>query len=259
MLKLVCSLSASSVLLLASVVANASPITIDSSTIRAVATDGVGGSVNNSDSSLAFGSRSLLAVDGTASSSTDSNWIDTGSGALFDFDLNHTRTGTYYSYAQTRESSLDFTANAATTYSVSGQYSVSDISSAGAVYSYVYLLDITAGGFLFEEYNFSTNTVNESFTVGIAGEGDTNNIFQGALTGNLIAGNQYRFYFNNYIHAYPTADGGGSATGCVTLSIGGAIGAGSCGNSVPEPMPLTLLGAGLAALGLRRLLLVKAA
>jgi hypothetical protein len=260
MLKLICSLTASSLLLLVSFAANASPITITSSYIDSYADDQIAGFVSDLDSSGLFGSRSLLAVDNGNSSATDINWVDTGSGALFDFDMNHTRTGALYSISQTLAQGLLFTANENTTYNITGQYTVDDVTSAGRSYSDVYLQNITSGNtILFRDYSYSDNTVDESFTVGIASEGDAVNIFAGSQAGNLIAGNQYRFYFSNYVQVYPTADGGSSATGCVTLSIGGATGAGSCGiSSVPEPMPLTLLGAGLAALGLRRRLLAKA-
>jgi MYXO-CTERM domain-containing protein len=259
MLKLICSLTASSLLLLVSFTANASPITITNSSIGSYARDGLVGGVYDVDTSVLFGSRSLLAVDGGSSSATDINWVDTGSGALFDFDMNHTRTGAHYSISESYASALYFTANENTTYNITGQYTVDDVTSAGRSYSDVFLQNITSGYTMFRDYSYSDNTVDESFTVGIASEGDMSNTFAGSQAGNLIAGNQYRFQFNNYVQAYPTADGGSSATGCVTLSIGGATGAGSCGSSsVPEPMPLTLLGAGLAALGLRRRLLAKA-
>jgi hypothetical protein len=142
---------------------------------------------------------------------------------------------------------------------LSGQFSVTDVTTSGSVYSFVYLRDVTNSTYLYRDLDQSVNTLNESFNVGIFGEGDYHNISLGSASGNLIAGNQYQFNFVHFIQAYPTADGGASATGCVTLSIGGATGAGSCGISVPEPMPLTLLGAGLAALGLRRRLRLKAA
>lgn len=257
MLKFICSLSASSALLLVSFAANASPITINSSLIRSdvVGTSGVD---LDTDTSLAYGARSLLAVSGASISTTDINWVDTGSGALLDFDFNHARTGAGHNYAQSFESTLVFTANENTTYSIGGQYSVDHVTSAGRSYSYARLWDVANSVYLFLDLNESRNTIDEIFTVGIGAEGDHQNQFIGNQIGNLIAGNQYRFFFNNFIQAQITPDGGASATGCVTLSIGGASGAGGCGSSVPEPMPLTLLGAGLAALGLRRRLRVKA-
>ena len=255
MLKFISSLCTASLLLLAALTANASPITITSSYIGVYAYDGIAGDVNDVDTSVAFGSRSILAVDGGNSSATDINWVDTGSGALLDFDMNHVRTGSYLSYSQSYQSVLNFTANVNTTYSISGEYSADDATTAGRTFSLVYLRNITAGNVdEFRDFEFSEQTVDESFTVGTAGEGDLNSAFTGSQFGNLIAGNEYSFYFSNFTQAFPSADGGASATGCVTLSIGGATGAGSCGAipSVPEPIPLTLLGAGIAVLGLRR-------
>ncbi len=260
MLRQLCTFTAGTVLLMASIAANASPITISSASIFAQTDDDSGSYGSDLDSSTAFGARSLLAVQGGHSSAIDINWEDTGSGALFDFDVNQARDGTLNGNANST-GTLRFTANVGTTFSVSGLYSADDVTSSGRVYSDVYLKNLTDGGaYLFRDYNQSLNTANESFTVGVAGEGDDDNSFIGSATGNLIAGNEYEFRFENLIQAYSGADGGASATGCVTLSIGAASGAGSCGiSSVPEPMPLTMLGAGLAVLGLRRKLLAKVA
>jgi len=183
----------------------------------------------------------------------------TGSCGLFDFDFNQSHDGALYSLAYNRDSAFNFTADSNTTYALSGQHSVTDVTTPGRVYSRVNLYDVTNSTYLFRDINQSDNTLNESFNVGIFGEGDYYDISLGSASGNLIAGNQYQFAFAHYIQATPTADGGAAATGCITLSICGATGAGSCGSSVPEPMPLTLLGAGLAALGLRRRLRLKAA
>lgn len=252
MSKFIFSLAASLGLMLAAFAVSASPITITSSYIGAYSYDGAAGDDNDVDTSVAFGARSLLAVDGGNSSSTNINWVDTGSGALLDYDMSHVRTGAYLSYSQSFQSTLTFTANVDTTYAISGQYDVDDVTTAGRALSYVYLQNLTTGsGYEFRDFEISDYTVDESFTMGVAGEGDTNSIFEGSQSGILIAGNEYKFYFSNLTQAFPSADGGASATGCVTLSIGGATG--GCGSSsVPEPMPLALLGAGLAVLGLRR-------
>ena len=258
MLRQLSTLAAGFSLLLASFAASASPIIINSSNIVSIANDAIGSGRTVEDTSTAFGSRSLLAIDGAANSSTNINWVDTGSGALFDFDMNHTRTGALNSFSQSYEAVLRFTAGANTTYSLTGDYSADDITSAGRIYSYVGLRNISTNSFLFRDLNDSRNTLDESFMIGIGGEGDYHNLFVGSQTGLLVAGDQYELFFQNVIQAISIADGGASATGCVTLSIGGATGAGSCGSSVPEPMPLTMLGAGLAALGLRRKFLTKA-
>ncbi len=80
------------------------------------------------------------------------------------------------------------------------------------------------------------------------------NVNTGSLTGNLAADTQYRFNFYAYIQEHPHGDDGATATGCVTLAIGGATGGGQCGisSSVPAPAPLALLGLGLALVGVAR-------
>jgi hypothetical protein len=231
--------------------ANASPITITSSNFYAISWDGISGSNVATDNSTTFGSRTVTATDGGSTSTTSINWTDTGTGALLDFNFDQTRTGAFNSYAQAHESSLYFTVNADTTYSLSGMFSATDVGSPGRVYSEVVLQD-TASGMLFQDFSQSLYTANETFTLGVAGDGDVSNTTNGSLTGALLAGHNYRFYFNEFIQAYPSADQGASATGCVTLSIGGATGAGSCGISVPAPAPLALFGLGLLALGIRR-------
>jgi hypothetical protein len=142
--------------------------------------------------------------------------------------------------------------NTDTTYSLSGMFSATDVGSPGRVYSNVLLYDQGAGTMLFQDWNDSYSTANESFILGVAGDGDVSNFTIGSLTGNLLAGHNYRLFFKDFIQAYPTADQGASATGCVTLAIGGATGGGSCGTSVPAPAPLALFGLGLLALGIRR-------
>ena len=89
--------------------------------------------------------------------------------------------------------------------------------------------------------------------LGVAGDGDFSNTTQGSLTGTLLAGHQYEFYFEDFIQAFPQTDFGATATGCITLSIGGATGGGACGvAAVPEPGSLALAGLALAGLGLAR-------
>jgi hypothetical protein len=88
MLRLICSLPVSSGLLLASFATIAAPITINSSNMQVSANYYSGASMVANDVSTAYGSRSLLAVEGAISSALDINWADTGSGGLFDFDFN---------------------------------------------------------------------------------------------------------------------------------------------------------------------------
>ncbi len=247
MLRIVCLFIAS----LITVAVHAAPITITSARFLINASDGVD-LVTEIDEGAGFGFRSLLGVDGASSSVTDFNIVDTGSGALLDLDMGHVRGGALNSIARTVVSTVGFTADAASSYSVSGLYSADNVSGIGRVFSQVSLRNLTTDTVLFTDYEESENTSDVDFIVGVGGEGDASSLLLGSATGFLVAGNEYEFVINNFIYADPIADGGASATGCVTLSIGGATGAGSCGISVPEPMPLTLLSFGLLALGLRR-------
>ena len=217
------------------IAASASPITINSSFLGNCVSDGISGGVCPTDSSTVYGQRVLTATDGGASATTWLNWIDTGTGALFDFDFTHTRTGALDSYSESFESILTFTVGSQnTTYAISGAYQVVDVGAPGSVYSAA-RLSSSSGGTLMYDSSQSRNTSNESFTLGIPSDGDYANVSSGSLTGTLLAGQTYQFFFDNYIYAYPEADSGASAKGCVTLSIGGATGAGACGAATAVP------------------------
>lgn len=226
--------------------ATAGPITIISSYVAAC-TSGSGCSV---DTSTSYGARTVSAAGVGTSSTTAINWLDTGSGALFDFDMRHSREGMVSSYAQSFASSVQFTVGPQnTTYAISGTYNASHPGSSGYVFQEAQLANVN--GFTpFYEYGYSTATINETLTLGALNDGESNAGF-GTLTGTLMAGHTYRFYFNSYIQAYPDPDNGATADGCVTLSIGGATGAGACGlpTAVPDAgSSALLLGPTLAAL-----------
>ena len=221
---------ASSAMLGLSAAASAAPVSIVSSYTRSC----VQGSCSN-DSSLLYGTRTTSEASGGSSSTTTSTWLDTGTGTLFDFDFDHSRSGAHFAHAQSLNYFLQFTVGADDiTYAISGKYSATDVGAPGTVYSYVYLVDSFLGTTQYVDFKYSTQTVNESFTLGAALDGDTENISDGMLTGTLRAGQTYQFYFDNYISVNGGTDAT-SATGCVTLSLGGATGAGSCGAAVAVP------------------------
>lgn len=227
----------------------AAPVTVNSSSLITQADNG--SSVDtNFDNITAFGTRTLSSTFGGSSSTIYTDWQDTGSGALFDFDFDQVRPGAWGSTALASQYGLQFTVGQSnTTYSLSGLYSVK--ASASNTYARTALLDLTTGIYLFEDTSQSFNTANESFGLGVVGDGDDNNYNTGSLTGTLLAGHRYSLAFSNYTQAYPFADEGATATGCLTLSLGGATGGGNCGR-IPEPGSLALAGLALAGLGLAR-------
>ncbi|HWA24846.1 MAG TPA: hypothetical protein VG734_04155 [Lacunisphaera sp.] len=153
------------------------------------------------------------------------------------------RSGNLYDYGRGYDAYMIFTAAGSATYSLSGAFGATDVSTAGYLFLYAELYDITASSYLTYTYQYSQSTLNESFVLGGAG-GDMGNGFYGALNGSLIGGHQYQWYYNVVSEAYPDSDGGAAATGFVRLDIGGgAPTAVSDGGTT-----LGLLG--LAALGL---------
>jgi len=226
----------------------AAPITITNSYVYTIVYDGVSSSYTDQDFSTAYGTRTMTSTYGGNSSTTDVNWQDTVSGALFDFDFAQVRTGAVSAYAYTQGYMAFTVGGNDTIYSLSGLYSMTG--SANRTYSNVNLVDRTANTFLFLDSGYSDNTANESFNLGTAGDGDINNTSWGSLTGALLAGRSYELTFVNYIQALPRTDGGATATGCLTFSIGGATGGGSCGVApVPLPAAAWLLLSGLGGLG----------
>ncbi|MEM0926495.1 MAG: PEP-CTERM sorting domain-containing protein [Planctomycetota bacterium] len=169
------------------------------------------------------------------------------SGSLTGTTLTHTnsmaRDGGQYDYAYAYDSSLYFTANANTTYDLSGLLEVDDISDvlAGRVVLHSYLRNTTTGQTLFNNYQESRSTIDEIFNLGET-TGDTSYSLSGSLTGNLVAGHQYQWYSYSLIHAYPDADDGATATGFVTLSLGD--GGPNAGSVVPEPTSLAMFAIG---------------
>lgn len=222
-------------------VAQASAISIYQSDKRTTAASGGAGQSDN-DNSITFGSVSLEAVKGTSVAGFESNRVDTGSGALLDHDIHLSYTGNELDAAEARDERLKFVALADTTYDLSGLFTVTDNSGPSRVDLFVNLRDLSTNTYLFFDRTESISTNSGSYVLGAAGDGDLSNNTFGNLTGSLISGHAYQLSFRYGIYGQSGSPQNSSATGCVTLSIGGATGAGTCGiNAASVPAPATPL------------------
>ena len=132
-----------------------------------------------------------------------------------------------------------FTVGTDTTYSISGSFNVTDVSTPGRVVTSVYSRDLTAAFTHADNQLSSLSTLNESFTWG-GSPGDNGAQYRivGSLNGNLIAGHEYILDWYGLFKADPDPDGGASAVGNFKFEIG-----------VPDSCPtVLLLGAGLLGL-----------
>lgn len=210
---------------------------------------GVGQSDN--DNSTTFGTVSLNAVNGSSNSAMDINWVDTGTGALFDHDINLAYNGNEFESTEARDEKLRFTISADTTYDLSGLFSVTDNNTPAYIDLHVSLRDLSTNSFLFLDRTVSASTGSGNYVLGNSSDGDSyNNVF-GNLSGALVGGHAYQLSFRYGLYGQAGSIQDSSATGCVTLSIGGATGAGDCGSSsvsVPAPASSMLLLIGLAGL-----------
>ncbi len=195
-------------------------------------------------------SQTLTSNSGKSSNTTNINYSGSANSAELSVSMQHSIDnsagiigGGCCDYAFTGNDSLYFTANSNSIYSISGFYDT--LSTAGTLTTLdVYLYNLTTGDMLFREMSHSEDIINESFVLDGVGEGNISNIISGSLTGNLIAGNNYKFYFHSYIQSRTGSNettAMASANGNVTLAI-----------STPEPSLLALMVIGLLAMGMIR-------
>jgi hypothetical protein len=197
-----------------------SALTIVDARFYATAWDGVGSADEQLFTSLAFpAGETILGAEGGNSASLAIGHAGSGDQATFSYAFDQLRQGAVDSLAQ-GGGQVKFTVGADTTYALSGNYAASHLGGAGQVYFASFLYDLTAGGFLYNAGQISTNTADESFTLGGAG-GDSYNGTTGASTGSLLAGHTYMFSMSASIQAYPGVDAGATAQGDFTLKIGG--------------------------------------
>ena len=145
-----------------------------------------------------------------------------------DVILTHQRPSSLYSFTQS--SGWDtFTVDVPSSYAISGTYSMSG---AGTISLAAYLYDSTADQYLFDNGQQSVKTAaspNQLFTLGsIAGD---DSYLDGSLTGSLVPGREYQFYYNAFIQNSPDDSGSASASGHISINV----------SAVPEPSTVTSL------------------
>jgi hypothetical protein len=233
------SLLAVSLAIASSVAASAAGISLNptgfTSSVRSVANDGLFPEAEDVlfPASTPF-SDSHGVAEGGSSSSSVYNFTDT----VLDIRFDHSREATEFSLGFS-QGTLYFTVDADVGYTLDGSYVANDLEGL-TVYQRAYLYDETDGLFLFAGLQQSRVTPNESFLLGLA-EGDFSNSVAGSLTGTLVTGHTYEFYYRSYINTFPTPGGApASANGFVRLIL------------TPEPSSAVLLAFGLAGLAARR-------
>jgi hypothetical protein len=176
-------------------------------------------------------------------SRTQIDYTGSGDNVSLQSTFSQRRSGSLSDYSR-GVSYVYFTVAANTTYDISGAYSALDVTSAGTVYLFSTLRDVTTATSLAYSQQISQTTANENFALGGSG-GDSTNGNSGSLSGALIAGHLYEWHYNAFIYASPDVDGGASATGFMRLDIGG----GAPSNTVPDTgQTLALLGLSVLAL-----------
>ena len=157
-------------------------------------------------------------------------------GTLFKIEFDQSRPGLGNSHALS-EGTIYFSVSGNDRYLLSGEYSAVDPDPRAFNFR-VSLRDLTTGEVLVESTQGSNSTPNESFVIGGIG-GDAVNTFSGSLTGPLLAGHQYQFWYEAQTYAHLTDDGA-TASGVIRFVV-------------PEPSSTLLFGlAGAISLNVRR-------
>lgn len=153
----------------------AMPVTVTGSTVDLYAKDIVENTTTDTNYVVPY-STTLNISSGNSSNATTINYASDAVSAIFDYDFSHSidnTTGDTSSadYVMTEVNRLYFTANGDSTYTIDGYYSMSGPSGTAVILN-TFMFDHTAGKYLFSDYSSSRSTANESFTLGVANDGD---------------------------------------------------------------------------------------
>lgn len=185
---------------------------------------------------------SMIGGPGETYSKNSVNWSVDGAQTILSFDISHKTTGvpvisdnTFNSWAATEAviQPLNFTADVDATYELSGFYNVTIVSTSYIGYQqFVILVDVTdvtgEKVLFFENSGVQETFIDESVSSALGDE-----VIQGSLTGNLIAGHTYDLIFSYNISQFFLPNDPWSAVGNLTLEIE-AI------DSIPEPTSLAI-------------------
>jgi hypothetical protein len=177
------------------------------------------------------------SIDGGASSQSTYGHSNDG----FDITFNHSRTGTKFAEGRSW-GYIYFSVDQNVSYSAAGAYSAVDPS--GLLINLTgWLYDLDTGSYVFKSAQVSSATPNESFVLGGAGGDGAGNVVQvGSLTGMLLAGHEYQFWYDAYIQAWPSSGTAATSLGSISLDF----------TAIPEPSTGLLFGLGLIGMAATR-------
>lgn len=177
-------------------------------------------------------------VDTGRSASITTNYGEPNANTvILEWRTSHAHGGVDWTYVFSN-SVTRFTADQnSLTYAIDGAWKIDGVAGPPTIAQRTYLVDLTAGSGLFDSYQVSRYSLNVDLAVD--GGGDHVSIASGSLTGSLVLGHEYEWYFNTYIpRSLEGNEGGAVGSGFRTLTIASDV------SAVPEPLSLTLFGLG---------------
>ncbi len=150
---------------------------------------------------------------GPSFSSSTYNFNSDNNSANFNVSLSQLRKGSFSGNIARSRGTIIFTPTTDVLYEISGNYQMSGDQ---RTFFQVFLQDTS--GLLFNNFQDSRSTLNESFTLGEQG-GDFNNTLVGSTAGILTAGTQYTFVYDAFIQEFPSSGVNTSSIGTISLNL----------------------------------------